>query len=130
MLLQGFFEIVIDDRQGIPEDLIHEIQAGADLVGDSGRDGAGTFGQPEGRNLGMQGHLDLVAFALGGFTQADPLQQGGDAVELGKNGTPAGLGGVGGQNHFDGQVFQQGGHLGSASYHALSGWQRRRQSIR
>ncbi len=63
MLGQGGFQVRVNPRQGVPEDGIHEIEAGADLVGHGRFGRACLAAQQDAGNLRLhlaQGLLPLA----------------------------------------------------------------------
>ena len=54
-------QIGVDPRHEIPEDLVHEVEAGAHLVGDRGPGGARAVGQPERGDLGLEPGQQLAS---------------------------------------------------------------------
>ncbi len=106
----GGLEIGADARQQIPEDLVHEVEPGAHLVGDRGPGGAGPVGEPERGDLRLERLVELAPPARQQVPVEQPAEDLADALELREHGAALGLGGVRGQDQLDPERGEQGRH--------------------
>jgi hypothetical protein len=104
-------ELGVHAWQHVPERVLHEVEPGADLVGDLGPCGAGPVREPERGDLGPDGCLGRGALLRQQIVPVEVGQGGGDALELREHAPALGLGRVCGDHELDPQGLQQGRHL-------------------
>ncbi len=110
MAAQGVLEVPVEARQRLPEDVLHEIQARAHLVGDGGAGGPRAAGEPERGDLAADDAHVLLALAREDIGAVQGVQRLADAPELGEHRAPLGLGGMRGEHQLDGEAVQERAH--------------------